>query len=176
MPSGKDFTFTRALLNLFRNVMKYSYWWKIDWFDCFENSANLKQGKHIHQPTAGSVPHACAQSYHAGSGNCRQLFHPYWGPPARQSHWVNERGKPTSQKPRSTGTCSTVTLNSSSFSFLPMISSASGGVLVVVSRKSSFHVSVKLTFMQYKTSVSDSSKTTFASIGKLTVLSICKFD
>ena len=31
--------------------MKYSNWWKIDWtwFDGVENSANLKQGVHIHQ-------------------------------------------------------------------------------------------------------------------------------
>ena len=34
-----------------------------------------------------------------GSGSHRQLFHPYWGPPAWHSHWVKERGKPTSQKP-----------------------------------------------------------------------------
>ena len=64
-----------------------------------ENSANLKQGAHIHQPTAGSVPHACAQSYHAASGSHRQLFRSYWGPLAWQSRWINERWKPTSQKP-----------------------------------------------------------------------------
>ena len=60
-----------------------------------------------------------------------------------------------------------------------MISSGSGGVLVVLSRKSSSHVFVKLTLMQLildhsikdRTSVSDSSKPTFASIGKLTVMS-----
>ena len=28
-----------------------------------------------------------------GSGSHRQLFRPYWGPPAWHSHWVNERGK-----------------------------------------------------------------------------------
>ena len=33
-----------------------------------------------------------------GSGSHRQLFHPYWGPPAWHSHWVNEQGKPASQK------------------------------------------------------------------------------
>ena len=64
-----------------------------------ENSANLKQGAHIHQPTAGSVPHACAQSYHAASGSHRQLFRSYWGPLAWQSRWINKRWKPTSQKP-----------------------------------------------------------------------------
>ena len=60
-----------------------------------------------------------------------------------------------------------------------MISSGSGGVLVVFPRKSRSHVFVKLTFMQLfsdhsikdSTSVSDSSKPTFASIGKLTVMS-----
>ena len=60
-----------------------------------------------------------------------------------------------------------------------MISSGSGGVLVVFPRKSSSHVFVKLIFMQLfsdhsikdRTSVSDSSKPTFASIGKLTVKS-----
>ena len=34
VPTSKDFTYTsytRALLNLFRNVMKYIKWWKIDW-------------------------------------------------------------------------------------------------------------------------------------------------
>ena len=34
-----------------------------------------------------------------GSGSHRQLFRPYWGPPAWHSRWVNERGKPTSQQP-----------------------------------------------------------------------------
>ena len=55
VPTSKDFTYTRALLNLCRNVMKYSNWWKIVWtqFDCIsenylENSANLKQGEHMH--------------------------------------------------------------------------------------------------------------------------------
>ena len=33
------------------------------------------------------------------SGSHRQLFRPYWGPPAWHSHWVNEQGKPASQKP-----------------------------------------------------------------------------
>ena len=78
-----------------------------------------------------------------------------------------------------TGTCSKVKPNSFSFYFLPMISSGSGGVLVVLPRKSSSLVSVKLNFMQLisdhsrkdRTSVSDSSKPTLASIGKLTVIS-----
>ena len=101
MPTSKDFAHTRALLNLFRNVMQYSNWWKIDCtqFDCIETSANLKQRAHIHQPTDGLVPHACTQPYHAGSGSHRQLFRPYWGPPSWQSRWVNERGKPASQIP-----------------------------------------------------------------------------
>ena len=34
-----------------------------------------------------------------GSGSHRQLFRPYWGPPAWHSHWVKERVKPASQKP-----------------------------------------------------------------------------
>ena len=63
-----------------------------------------------------------------------------------------------------------------------MISSGSGGVLVVFPHKSSSHVFVELTFMQLfsdhsikdRTSVSDSSKPTFASIGKLTVMSSAK--
>ena len=33
-----------------------------------------------------------------GSGNHKQLFRPYWGPPS-VSRWVNERGKPAFQKP-----------------------------------------------------------------------------
>ena len=60
-----------------------------------------------------------------------------------------------------------------------MISSGPGGVPVVFPCKSSSHVFVKLTFIQLfsdhsvkdKTSVSDSSKPTFASISKLTVMS-----
>ena len=34
-----------------------------------------------------------------GSGSHRQLFRPYWGPPAWHSHSVKERGKPASQRP-----------------------------------------------------------------------------
>ena len=63
------------------------------------NSANLKQGAHIHWPTARLVPHARTQPYCAGSGSHRQLFHPYWGPPVWQGGWVNEQGKLASQKP-----------------------------------------------------------------------------
>ena len=37
----------------------------------------LKQGAHIHQPTAWPVPHACAQPYHSGSGSHGQLFRPF---------------------------------------------------------------------------------------------------
>ena len=39
---------------------------------------NLKQGAHIHQPTALPVPHTSAQPYHSGSGSHGQLFRPYW--------------------------------------------------------------------------------------------------
>ena len=69
---------------------------RLNIFYCIENSANLKQETHIHQPTAGPVPHACAMQYQEGSSSHRQLFCPYWGPPAWQSRWVNE---PASQKP-----------------------------------------------------------------------------
>ena len=71
------------------------------------NSANLKQGAHIHQHTAGQVRHARAQPYHEGSDSHIQLFRPYWVPPAWQSCWVNERerGEPTSQKPRTAEVC-----------------------------------------------------------------------
>ena len=84
MPTSKGFTYTRAPLNLFRNVTKYSNWWKIDWtwFDCIENSANLKQVEHIYQPTAWPVPHACAQPYRARSkDSCFALM------------WVHRRDK-----------------------------------------------------------------------------------
>ena len=50
--------------------------------------ATLKQGAHIHQPTVGQVPEACAQPYRAGSGSHRQLFYHYWRPPAWQGRWV----------------------------------------------------------------------------------------
>ena len=33
-----------------------------------------------------------------GSGSHRQLFYPYWGPLVWHSCWVNEQGKPASQK------------------------------------------------------------------------------
>ena len=42
------------------------------------SSANLKQGAHIQQPTAGPVLYACVQPCRAVSGSHRQLFHPYW--------------------------------------------------------------------------------------------------
>ena len=67
--------------------------------NCLHSSANLKQGAHIQQPTAGPVLHACVQPYRAVSGSHRQLFHPYWGPPAWKGLWINKRWKPTSQKP-----------------------------------------------------------------------------
>ena len=41
------------------------------------NKTNLKQGAHIHQPTAWPVPHACAEPYHPGSGSSGQLFCPH---------------------------------------------------------------------------------------------------
>ena len=94
MPTRKDSTYTHALLNLYRNAITYSNWWKIawTWFDCIsenylENNANLKQGAHTHQPTAEPVPHACAQPYHAGSRSHGQLFRPYWG----SSAWHSRR-------------------------------------------------------------------------------------
>ena len=49
-------------------------------------TSKLKQGTHIHQPTAWSLPHTCAQTYHAGSGSHKQLFRPYWGSSAWHSH------------------------------------------------------------------------------------------
>ena len=59
--------------------------------DCIENSANLKQGAPIDQPTARPVPHTCAQLYPAGSGSHRELFRSFWGPAAWQSRRINER-------------------------------------------------------------------------------------
>ena len=56
-------------------------------------SANLKQGAHIHQPTAKPTPHAWAQQYHAGSGSYRQLFRPCSGPTSVAkplSYWTGE--------------------------------------------------------------------------------------
>ena len=52
-----------------------------------ENSANLEQGVHTHQPTAWPVPHACAQPHHAGSGSHGQLPRPNWG----SSAWHSRR-------------------------------------------------------------------------------------
>jgi len=49
------------------------------------NMTNLKQGAHIHQPTAWLVPDACAQPYHPGSDIHGQRFRPYWGSSAWQS-------------------------------------------------------------------------------------------
>ena len=45
----------------------------------------LKQGAHIHQPTAWPVPHARAQPHHPGSDSHGQLFRPYWGSSAWHS-------------------------------------------------------------------------------------------
>ena len=59
----------------------------------FDSKTNLKQGPHIHQPTAWPVPHACAQPYHPGSGSHGQLFRPYWSSLAWHSRRVYERGK-----------------------------------------------------------------------------------
>ena len=57
-----------------------------------ENSANFTQGAHIHQPTAGPVPHACAQPYHVGSSSHRQLFRSYWAWRPCKAVWLtNER-------------------------------------------------------------------------------------
>ena len=47
---------------------------------------NLKQGAHIHQPTAWVLPNTCAQQYHPCSGSNGQLFCPYWGSSAQHSH------------------------------------------------------------------------------------------
>ena len=51
---------------------------------------NVRQGAHIHQPTAWPVPCACAQPYHPGSGSNGQLVFPYWGLPAWHSHGTSE--------------------------------------------------------------------------------------
>ena len=37
--------------------------------NCLQNKTNLKQGAHMHQPMAWTVPHPCAQPYHPGSGS-----------------------------------------------------------------------------------------------------------
>ena len=52
-----------------------------------ENSANLEQSAHTHQPTAWPVPHACAQPHHAGSSSHGQLYRPNWG----SSAWHSRR-------------------------------------------------------------------------------------
>ena len=52
-------------------------------------TSKLKQGAHIHQPTASPLPHA-------GSGSHGQLFRPYWRSSAWHSH---ERGKPVYKSP-----------------------------------------------------------------------------
>ena len=54
---------------------------------------NLKQGAHIHHPTAWLVPHACAKPYHSGSDSHGQQFCPHWGSSAWHSRRVHERGK-----------------------------------------------------------------------------------
>ena len=56
-------------------------------------TSKLRQGAHIHQPTAWPLPHPCAQPYHTGSGSHGRLFRPDWGSSAwhsRQSvNWKN---------------------------------------------------------------------------------------
>ena len=52
---------------------------------------NVKQGAHIHQPTAWLVPHA--QPYHQGSDSHGQQFCPHSGSSAWHSRRVHERTK-----------------------------------------------------------------------------------
>ena len=55
MPKNKYFTYIHALFNLFRNVMNYSNFWKIDWtlFDWI--SEYCLEGAHLHQPTHAHI-------------------------------------------------------------------------------------------------------------------------
>ena len=63
----------------------------------------LRQGAHIHQPTASPLPHACAQPYHTGSGSHGALFRPYWGSSAWHSRRsvTGERPFPAEARPLS---------------------------------------------------------------------------
>ena len=109
MPTRIDFIYMRALLNLFRNVMKYSKWWKIDGisFDCIVNSANFKQGAPKDQPTAVPVPHACAQPHHAGSSGHRHWGSEAWDSPCFRKPLTSCRGecKAVYQVPAPHNTC-----------------------------------------------------------------------
>ena len=59
----------------------------VEQFSSLLSKEKLKQGAHIHQPTAWPLPHACAQPYHAGSGSHGQLFRHYWSTSAWHSLW-----------------------------------------------------------------------------------------
>ena len=48
-------------------------------------TGKLKQGAHMHRPTAWSSANACAQPDHEGSDSHGQLFRPYWGSSALHS-------------------------------------------------------------------------------------------
>ena len=61
------------------------------------NNAILKQGVHIHQPKAWSVPYACTQPYQPGSGSHGQLFRPYWSSSTWHSRQISIRTKPSSE-------------------------------------------------------------------------------
>ena len=74
-----------SFLSIYGLILSKYYWENV--------KTNLKQGAHIHQSQAWPVPHACAQSYHPGSGSLGQLLRPYFRSSAWHSRRVNERGK-----------------------------------------------------------------------------------
>ena len=50
----------------------------------------VRQGAHIHQPTAWAEPRTCTLPYHPGSARNGQLVCPYWGLPAWHIHGTSE--------------------------------------------------------------------------------------
>ena len=80
------------------------------------SNTNLKQGVHIHQPTAWPVPHACAQPYHPVSGSHGQLFHPYWGSSAWHRRRVYERANQCLKDPLLSRRVKSTPLSASSMS------------------------------------------------------------
>ena len=55
-----------------------------------KKKTKVRQGAHIHQPTAWAEPRTCTPPYHPGSGSNGQLVCPYWGLPAWHSHGTSE--------------------------------------------------------------------------------------
>ena len=91
MPTSKDFTCTRALMNMFRNVMKYSNCWKMDWasFDCKRKARGTHTPAHGRDSTSRMRTTILCGKWHPHT-----TISPLWGPTSVAQQLGNERGRP----------------------------------------------------------------------------------